>query len=71
MALFRAQVGRRRRNLAIHIYINVVAYILAFVNGAKPGQAPFTKDLIVGIGAIADGQTVMSVIKLARALVAF
>jgi len=49
-------------NLSDDIYINVVAYILA-VNGAKPGQAPFTKDSIVSIGAIADGQTVMSVIK--------
>ena len=49
-------------NLSADTYTNVVAYILA-VNGAKPGDKPFTKDSTpVNISTIANGQAVAAVL---------
>jgi alcohol dehydrogenase (cytochrome c) len=49
-------------NLSADTYNNVVAYILA-VNGAKPGDKPFTKDSApVKISTIANGQAVAAVL---------
>ncbi|HWY63140.1 MAG TPA: cytochrome c [Rhizomicrobium sp.] len=43
-------------------YLNLIAFILA-VNGARPGQTPFSKDSDVTIGGIVSGNLVVPVLE--------
>jgi mono/diheme cytochrome c family protein len=43
-------------------YLNLIAFILA-VNGAKPGNVPFTKDSEANIGSITSGNLVVPVLQ--------
>jgi cytochrome c len=49
-------------NLSPNTYSNIISFVLA-ANGAKAGQAAFNPNSNTKIGDIANGQTVMAVIK--------